>query len=287
LRLPAPVKRFIHDPHAIEGWQRPIATAIYRTLVAQELLLIRMLDALSRRPAGAPLLGEATVLIKTFERPHIVRRLVSSIRRLYPTLGIVVVDDSRDPVALEGVETVVMPYDSGVSAGRNEGLRHVTTKYVVVLDDDFVLFSRTRLAEALELMERHPEVDIMGGNSINLPLLTARPLPQAAGRIFATDREPLFPIGSRIGELVVCEKVPTFFVARRDRLALVGWDPALKRMDHADFFSRALGVLTTVFNPDFKAFHARTPFDADYMTKRLELAADRKVLREKYSGTRS
>ena len=33
-----------------------------------------------------------------------------------------------------------MPYDSGISAGRNEGLRHVTTKYVLLLDDDLVFF---------------------------------------------------------------------------------------------------------------------------------------------------
>jgi Glycosyl transferase family 2 len=287
LRLPAPVKRFIHEPHAIEGWQRPIAAGIYRTLVGQELLLMRMVDAVSRAPASAEPVEEATALIKTFERPHIVRRLVTSIRRLYPNLKVVVVDDSREPVALEGVETVVMPYDSGISAGRNKGLRRVTTKYVIVLDDDLVFYRRTRLADALQLMERHPQIDIMGGELINLPLLRARPLAQAAGSIRPTDRKPVFPVGSRIGELVVCEKVPTFFIARRDRLALVGWDSALKRMDHADFFTRALGVLTTVFNPDFKALHARTPFDAEYMSKRLDLAADREVVADKYSGIAS
>jgi Glycosyl transferase family 2 len=282
LLLPAPVKRFIHDPHAIEGWQRPIAAGIYRTLVAQELLLMRMLDAVSPRPVGGPLLAEATALIKTFERPLIVRRLVTSIRRLYPTLRIVVVDDSRHPVAVEGVETVVMPYDSGISAGRNEGLRRVTTKYVIILDDDLVFFRRTRLADALALMERHPEIDIMGAELINLPLLRARPLAQAAGRIFTADGDPPLPVGRRIGGLVVCEKVPNAFVARRDRLALVPWDPRLKRMEHADFFTRALDVLTTVFNPDFQMLHARTPFDADYMAKRLDVADAREVLRRKY-----
>jgi glycosyltransferase involved in cell wall biosynthesis len=285
--MPAPLRRFIHDPHAIDGWQRPIAAGIYRTLVAQELLLIRMLDALSPGPAGAELVREATALVKTFERPHIVRRLVTSIRRLYPTLRIVVVDDSRDPVALEGVETIVMPYDSGISAGRNEALRRVTTEYVIILDDDLVFFRRTRLEDALDLMVSHPEIDIMGGELINLPLLTARPLAQAAGRIFTADSDPPFPVGRRIGGLVVCEKVPNFFVARRDRLALVPWDPRLKRMEHADFFTRALGVLTTVFNPHLKALHARTPFDADYMAKRLDVDEAREVLGRKYGGADS
>lgn len=163
----------------------------------------------------------------------------------------------------------------------------MTTKYVIVLDDDLVFFRRTRLGDALELMERHPEIDIMGGELINLPVLRARPLAKAAGRIFAAGVEPPFPVGKRIGGLTVCEKVPNFFVARRDRLALVPWDPRLKRMEHADFFTRALGALTTVFNPDFQALHARTPFDADYMAKRLDVADAREVLRWKYGDAGS
>jgi hypothetical protein len=39
------------------------------------------------------------------------------------------------------------------------------------------------------------------------------------------------------------------------------------------FFARALGVLTTVFNPALRCLHARTPFDGEYMSKRMDLAA--------------
>jgi glycosyltransferase involved in cell wall biosynthesis len=219
--------------------------------------------------------------VKTFERPHILRRLVGSIKRLYPTLGIVVVDDSRKPTRLAGVETIDMPYDSGISAGRNEGLKHVTTPYVLVLDDDVVFYRRTRLAAALALMERHSEIDIMGGQLVDLPLLHARPVP--AGAIFSTDAKPVVPLGSSVGGLEVVDKVSTFYVARRDRLALVPWDPELKRIDHADFFTRALGVLVTVFNPDLKCLHARTPFDAEYMRKRLDLADSLQILEQRYS----
>jgi hypothetical protein len=53
-------------------------------------------------------------------------------------------------------------------------------------------------------------------------------------------------------------------------------------MEHADFFARAAGVLTTVFNPGLKGLHARTPFDSTYMAKRLELAAARELLDARY-----
>ena len=85
--------------------------------MAQELRLERLLDAFA--PSEAIDERLVTALVKTFERPHILRRLVASIKRLYPTLPIVVVDDSREPSSLAEVHTIPMPYDSGISAGRN------------------------------------------------------------------------------------------------------------------------------------------------------------------------
>jgi glycosyltransferase involved in cell wall biosynthesis len=256
-----------------------IAARVHRHLVGGELALVRVLDGLSppRSDEGAPI-GQVTALIKTFERPHVLRRLVESITRRYPALRVVVVDDSREPTQLAGVETIAMPFRSGVSAGRNEGLRHVTTEYVLVLDDDLVLYRGTLLGEAVELMERHPDIDIMGGRLIQLPLFQS----SHAGQIFHTDATPLRPFGSEVGGLTVCEKVNNFFLARTERLRLVPWDPELKLLDHADFFTRALGVLTTVDNPSLTAFHARTPFDRAYMEQRMDEAAVKRILEERY-----
>ena len=110
-----------------------------------------------------------TAVIKTFERPKALQRLLTSIKRQYPSLHIIVVDDSRNPIKLDGVETIIMPYDSGVSAGRNEGLKHVTTKYILILDDDFVFDRHAGLETALAIMEDHAEIDIMGGQVVYLP----------------------------------------------------------------------------------------------------------------------
>ena len=71
-------------------------------------------------------------MIKTFERPAKLKRLVDSIRRLYPGLTIIVVDDSRHPRNLPEVENINLPFDSGVSAGRNAGVKAVGTTIHVV-----------------------------------------------------------------------------------------------------------------------------------------------------------
>jgi glycosyltransferase involved in cell wall biosynthesis len=255
------------------GPLRPLARHVFDRLVSFEL-------AADRRCAGpgpdATLDTQLTALIKTFERPRTVRRLIASIRRRYPTLPIIVADDSRQPEAIAGTDYVILPHDSGVSAGRQAGLDRVTTPFVLVLDDDFVFSETTDLALALGHLRARPPVDILGGQLIDLPFL--RQLPPPVGKIFPTTARPLIPIGSLIDGLRVCDKVMNFYVARTDRLRLVGWDPALRRIDHADFFTRALGVLVSVFDPELQAFHAQTPFDRAYMASRMDIAADQRLL---------
>ncbi|HEX9074677.1 MAG TPA: glycosyltransferase family 2 protein [Anaerolineae bacterium] len=271
----------------VDGKLRGVGATLYNSLIAVELAWQRVLDVL---PAGGKTQDQAlvnrhlTAVVKTFERPQVLRRLLAGIQREYPSLQVIVVDDSRAPVRFDGVRTIVMPYDSGVSAGRNEGLKQVATKYVLVLDDDFVFYRHTALEPALALMERHPEIDIMGGQVVDLPFFETTDYRTAA--LWPTEAKPTLPPGSRIGGLPVYDKVANFFIGRTDRIRLVSWEPALKRLDHADFFTRAKGVLTTVFNPDLVCLHARTPFDDAYMQKRTDYVAETALLKFMYNRAR-
>jgi len=253
---------------------------LYTLLVKAELFAVRLFDG-RRRSATTPRIdAKLTAVIKTFERPETARRLLRSMRRLYPGLRVLVADDSRNPSAFEGAETIVLPYDSGVSAGRQKALEAVKTPYLLLLDDDFVFYRKTALEAAIEAMESHPEIDIMGGAVINLP--SYRAFDYAEASLHPTDAAPLRPAGTEVGGFRVYDKVPNFYIARTERLKLVGWDERIKRLDHADFFTRARGVLLTVFNPSFKVLHAQTPFNRPYMQKRTDLAMDRVVLFSKY-----
>jgi glycosyltransferase involved in cell wall biosynthesis len=81
-----------------------------------------------------------------------------------------VADDSRVPGEIEGVHTIAMPYNTGISMGRNRALQETDTSYFLLLDDDFVFSHRQRLGELVAFMDRHSEVDILGGHYIDLPL---------------------------------------------------------------------------------------------------------------------
>ena len=264
---------------ARSSWAWPIVAFGYELLVRIELIFERALDLLSfSRETDA--LEDVTAVIKTFERPRKLKRLVRSIKRRYPELSIIVIDDSESFIALDGVQTIGMPYDSGVSAGRNAGLAHVETNYVVMLDDDFVFNRHTNLAEAYRKLASNPVIDILAGEVIYLPLRIVHDY-EGAG-LFPSDRAPLYPPGSTISGLKVMNKVPNFYIGRAARVRQVGWDNRLKRIDHADFFTRAIGVLTSVQDPSLKILHHPSYFDKRYLKKKRAQELDRARLRQKY-----
>ena len=259
----------------LEGPLRPIAAPAYHALVALELGTYRAFSSMSPRPAPTAL----TAVIRTFERPKALRRLVGSIRRAYPELPLVVVDDSRDPSRLAGIETINLPFDSGVSAGRAAGLAAVSTPYVLMLDDDYIFTRSTRIELAIATLDEHPGIDLVAGRVIDLPLFRS---PDRSGRLWPTRARPLAPIGSLMGCLPVVDKPANCYVARTERLATVGWDERLRRLDHADFFTRALGRLITVQDHRWSVLHAKTPFNREYMAHRNDITADVSYLRRKW-----
>ena len=224
--------------------------------------------------------GMVTAVIKTFQRPRRCAALITSIRRRYHDLPIIVVDDSRSPGDYPGCRHVRLPFDSGLSAGRNAGIAAVETEYFLNLDDDFLFCSKTRLGEALEILERHREIDLLAGVVIDLPLLITHDFRDAG--LFPTSAEARIPPGTRIGPAVVMDKVPNFFLAKTNAVRSVGWDPALKMIEHADFFTRARGRIVSAQWDGWRILHHRDPFDRDYLEFRQNLASSSAHLQRKY-----
>lgn len=263
---------------------RAVAAPAYDLLITLELTGQRALDRLASLPTDQADLTQLTAVVKTFERPRILRRLLASINRLYPQLRVIVVDDSRDAQPIDGVETIILPFDSGLSAGRQAGLERVTSPFILILDDDFIFFRRTDLGSALNLMEQRPDIDIVGGDVVYLPGFTSYDYTKIS--VPDLGSRATHPPGSVIAGLPVVDKVPNFFIARTERLKLVGWQPEIKLIEHGDFFARARGILTTVFNPDLKCLHAQTPFDLNYRQYRDNYLIESAILQYRYQKKR-
>jgi hypothetical protein len=267
----------------LEGRLRWLGRPAHRSLIAVELAGQHLLDlpgTAARQRRAALVADRLTIVVKTFERPHLLRRLVRSVHRTHPGVRVVVVDDSATPTELDGVDTVVLPFDQGVSAGKAAGLATVSTEFVAFLDDDFVLDRHTGLAGAVAVLEDEPAIDLVGGRVVDLP--SFRSVDYRTSGLFPTAVPPKVPPGTTFAGLPVYDKVANFYVARAEGLRQVGWDPNLKRTDHTDWFTRARGVLTTVYDEDLRCLHAQDRFATAYLAHRVDDTADRQVIAERW-----
>ena len=226
-----------------------------------------------------------TVTAKTFLRPATARRFVRTTRRAF-TGRILLADDSPQPMAAPDERTTVLalPFNSGVAVGRNAAIAAVTTPYVMVTDDDVVMTAGTDLAGAVAFLEEHPDVDGICATLIELPRWYTWPYGDER-ELFPGHLPPLRAYGDTVDGLPVVMKGPQVYVARTERLRQVPYDERLRMVDHRDFFSSASGRLVFVSAPHLVAFHARTPFNAEYTSYREDVGKDLSYLGAKWSAT--
>jgi GT2 family glycosyltransferase len=186
---------------------------------------------------------DVTAIIKTFERPERLRRLVRSIRKFHPDLHIIVADDSFQPGPVAAVEYIRLLPDSGISAGRNAMLERVKTRYFLLLDDDFEFTRDTRIERLVATIEKF-DVHLAAGTCIRCKnrILWIRKKPQPFfGTIERCGTHLTLSAGSRsVGpDLTLCDLVPNFFVASTQAIRdLGGWADELKLSEHTEFFVR-------------------------------------------------
>uniref|UniRef100_A0A8C6QSB4 Beta-1,4 N-acetylgalactosaminyltransferase n=1 Tax=Nannospalax galili TaxID=1026970 RepID=A0A8C6QSB4_NANGA len=205
-----------------------------------------------------------TIATKTFLRYDRLRTLIASIRRFYPTVTIVIADDSDKPERISDphVEHYLMPFGKGWFAGRNLAVSQVTTKYVLWVDDDFVFTARTRLEKLVDVLER-TQLDLVGGAVREITgfattyrqLLSVEPGAPGLGNCLRQKRGFHHELVG-FPSCVVTDGVVNFFLARTDKVREVGFDPRLSRVAHLEFFLDGLGSLRVGSCSDIIVDHA-------------------------------
>jgi len=226
-----------------------------------------------------------SVMIKTFERPEACQRLINSVRRFYPDIPIIVVDDSREKTEYVGATKIIFTeFDIGVSAGRNIGLANVKTKYAWCGDDDSFFIKETNLELAEQLMEKY-EFDILG---FSVPGLTYHGFLKQEGSVLTYIRG-----GNDLGDGVLqCDIIPNLMLARTATLTKYPWDDRLKIGDHLVPYHKYLGKIKVGFterlqvrhdhvsNPNYQEYRQRAlGYIKQYMkesgiTKRIDFYGD-------------
>lgn len=169
-----------------------------------------------------------TVIFKSFERQKMAKRLYENLQKYYPGVRVVIADDSRKPLDLQGDSLTIihLSFNSGLSYGLNQALERVDTPYVMRMDDDELLTVRTRLGKQVEFLERYSEIDIVG--FCVLTAIRCQNPDEAVSEFtrFSMKDAPkplLIPHMTRVdGNHFVMGKVPNVYVARTDKIRSIG-----------------------------------------------------------------
>ena len=223
---------------------------------------------------------KVTLIVKTFERPRCINRLVYSVKMKYPNLRMIVADDSRKSRPIAGVEHLRMPYDSGVSAGRNLALSKVDTPFVVTLDDDFVFNDKTCLENWLNIMES-TNLDLVGGNVDGHPAYNSSLHIEDNALIFKSE-----PVGTE-GDFYLWNIVLQFWMGRTDKIKEIGgWDDDFKTVDHIIFFARSISKLKIGHCPDVTVGHMQIQDQKYYNHRNGRMQQYLRLLMEKLGVNR-
>lgn len=238
-------------------------------------------------------MNDSQILIKSFRRFDSLERCVNSIVRYYPQQSILIADDSFDvapgmfPRAvqriqqIEQVRWIQLPFDSGLSEGRNRLVELAEAEFVILFDDDFVVTEETQIEHLLTLLEIS---DLAAG------------VIRDQGRLLGVPG--FFRIKERVLTVANVESVwqeharivyrntdmaVNFFAARRELLLKHPWDARFKITgEHLDFFlSLWRAGARVVYTPQSIVEHERT-HTPDYLNYRCRQAAFRPLIARKW-----
>lgn len=189
-------------------------------------------------------LREVTALIKTFLRDEYLFTCVSSLRRHYPDIRIIVADDGYCSDEKEarlkeaGVSKyIALPWNRGVSRGWNVLIDACETPYFLIGDDDFYYTEETRLGDMLRMMEI---ADLAGGALKYLDTLqhyeaTLEWVSESKGLIHhEISRDYQTYDGIQYGQ---ADLTFNFFVAKTKLARKIRWEESIQVIfEHEDFF---------------------------------------------------
>jgi len=199
---------------------------------------------------------DVTLLVKACDRHNCVLRLLKSIRQFYPGVPVIVLDDGEtdpgDAVYEHDVQYCFnQGADYGLSKGRNMLVDLADTRFVVILDDDFVFTRKTNL-EALRHFVAGGIFDLAGGAVREQGgVKHFEGMLEMKGTTLHRTHVKLCAPG-------FVDAVPNFFLAERAVLQKLRWNEQLKLGEHQAFFLDAKAAGAKVgFLPDVEIYHDR------------------------------
>lgn len=223
------------------------------------------------------------IVIKTFMRESSLFRCVDSMLKNCPKpFRIYIADDSHVSIDKRhlyhelkqgGHRIIELPFDVGISVGRNAAMSEVKEDYVLVMDDDIMIKNAETVKKLKDILDADPNLGLVAGyieNENGVPFGSDK---YSTGLRFEIDNRILFrwPASAIINKLNgsfyrQADQVVNFFLARKELFNDVKWDDRIHiEWEHIDFF---LELAKTKWKAavclDAKAIHMKSNYDREY-----------------------
>lgn len=204
--------------------------------------------------------NDISFMFVTMNRPQAVRRLIDSVRQMYPKMPIHVGDQSEPSPAMRtfyeerNVSARYFPFDSGVGYCRSELVKEIGTEYVLYGDDDLVFTEKSRFDVPRRILEENAHIGLVGGSWVLTGISSQgekwRQLTRWEKKIYLDEESRIFlsipidylppEIGCVDGhQFYFCDMTHNWALCRRELFAdqRVLWDPQFKSNgEHENFF---------------------------------------------------
>jgi len=207
-------------------------------------------EALSARQRDSKI----AIGIKTFMREETLFKTLDSIEKYFPyAYRLYIADDGNisdekeyryQRLEVQGHVVIRLPFNSGLSFGRNAIVQRVKEEYVLIMDDDIVLNDSESIEKMKQVLDSADDIGLCAGMIYQENGECFGGHAYSRGIMLEINGGALFRHSSR-GKLAkasgilfnYADQVVNFFLAKRAIFKSVTWDSRIKiEFEHMDFF---------------------------------------------------
>lgn len=117
-------------------------------------------------------MNQIVVSIKTFLRDKYLYRCVDSLLKIYPDIKIAICDDGRsneeknifyNELRRKGHYIFKLPFNVGMTEGRNYIVAYTKERYILYIDDDFIFSKEAKVENFLKILQARSDVGMAAG----------------------------------------------------------------------------------------------------------------------------
>ena len=199
--------------------------------------------------------NKLTIGIKTFCRPKCLDECLMNITKYYKNINILIADDSTNELKKQNkviinkykqinknIKLIDLPFDTGLSKGRNILVNNCKTKYYLTLDESRFITNKTQIEKMVYFLEE-TNYDLIAG--VVDDKLNRRSWTDGLFDEINDNSEPIIinvkKVNKKINNNYLEEVYDTnltlnIFIAKTDKLKQSPWDNRLKIGEHETFF---------------------------------------------------